>query len=154
VSITVCKPDGEGVACKYGEKPPSGISVPDKVLRLVRDDGEDRENFLKDRKCEGEGLGIGAFAYYRRVVRESQSPLFDAIIGVCKTEGASQELIEQLGRAKQETKFTNAMEHIKIRLPQRLLINGHHNPLTALHGALSVGLHKRAMRTVSKRPKM
>ena len=32
------------------------------------------------------------------------------------------------------------MKRIKIALPEGLLINGH-NPLLALHGALSIGLH-------------
>jgi hypothetical protein len=107
------------------------------VLRLF---GEDRAIFLKGRQCENQGLGVGAFAYYRRVVENHKKEIFDAIIGVCETVDAPKELIEELGRAKKEISFTKAMEQIKTALPQGLLIGGH-NPLLALHGALSVGLH-------------
>jgi hypothetical protein len=48
--------------------------------------------------------------------------------------------VEELWSAKEAISFTKAMEKIKTGLPQGLLINGH-NPLIALHGALSVGLH-------------
>jgi hypothetical protein len=117
--------------------PPFGVPVPNKVLSLF---GEDRENFLKGRQCENQGHGVGAFAYYRRVVENHKNEIFDEIIKVCETVGAPQPLIEELGSAKQEVSFTKAMKQIKTALPQGLLIRGH-NPLLALHNALSVGLH-------------
>jgi hypothetical protein len=49
-------------------------------------------------------------------------------------------LIAELGEAKSEMSFSKSVDHIKMALPQGLLINGQ-NPLLALHGALSVGLH-------------
>ena len=135
--LSVDEIEGRGVAYKYGEKPPFGIPVPNKVLRLF---GEDRDNFIKGRQCENQGLGVGAFAYYRRVVENHKNEIFDEIIKVCETVGASKELIEELGSAKNEIKFTEAIKRIKIALPEGLLINGH-NPLLALHNALSIGLH-------------
>jgi hypothetical protein len=126
-----------GRVYKYGEKPPFGEPVPKKLLRLF---GSDSKTFLKGRQCENQGLGIGAFAYYRRVVENHKNDLFDEIIRVCETVNASHELIAELGSAKQEVSFTRSMEHIKTALPQGLLINGD-NPLLALHRALSVGLH-------------
>jgi hypothetical protein len=107
------------------------------VLRLF---GEDRDNFIKGRQCENQGLGVGAFAYYRRVVENHKNEIFDEIIKVCETVGAPQELIEELRSAQKAASFTTAMAHIKTALPQGLLINGQ-DPLVALHGALSVGLH-------------
>lgn len=68
--ITIKEAMGEGVAYKYGELPPFGVPVPNKVLRLF---GEDRVNFIKGRQCENQGLGIGAFAYYRRVVENHKN---------------------------------------------------------------------------------
>jgi hypothetical protein len=137
LSVEASSPAGVGVVYKYGERPQFGVRVPNKLLRLF---GEDGPNFLKGRQCENQGLGVGAFAYYRRVVENHKNEIFDAIIGVCETLRASPELIEELGRAKKETQFTKAMEQIGTALPEALLINGH-NPLTALHGALSVHLH-------------
>ncbi len=129
--------NGEGVAYKYGEEPTFGIRVPNRVLRLF---GEDRDYFIKGRQCENQGLGVGAFAYYRRVVENHKNEIFDEIIKICETVGASQKLIDELGSAKKEISFTKAMKQIKTALPPGLLINGH-DPLLALHNALSVGLH-------------
>ncbi len=133
----MARPGGNGTAYKYGERPPFGVPVPNEILRLF---GRDSHTFLKGRQCENQGLGIGAFAYYRRVVENHKNEIFDEVIAVCETIGASQQLIEELRSAKKEVSFTKAMEQIKIVLPQGLLINGQ-NPLLALHGALSVGLH-------------
>lgn len=129
--------EGEGAAYKYGELPPFGVPVPAKVLRLF---GKDAAFFLKGRQCENQGLGVGAFAYYRRVVENHKNDIFDEIVRVCETVGASQQLVQELRSAKGENSFTRAIDMIKTGLPQGLLINGH-NPLTALHSALSVGLH-------------
>lgn len=128
---------GDGFLYKYGEQPPFGIPVPNRVLRLF---GKDAKLFDKGRQCEDLGYGIAAFAYYRRVVENHRSDLFDEIIKVCKTVGAPEALVEELTTAKAQISFAKSIEKIKTGLPEGLLINGH-NPLQALHGALSVGLH-------------
>ena len=139
---------GVGAVYKFGEHPPFGIPVPNKVLHLF---GDDRKNFLKGRQCENQGLGVRAFAYYRRVVENHKNEIFDEIIRVCETVGASQELIDELRSAKKEISFTKAIEQIKTALPQGLLISGH-NPLLALHNALSIGLHNESDAKCWKRP--
>ncbi|MGO8087248.1 hypothetical protein AB9E29_08955 [Rhizobium leguminosarum] len=128
-------PSGE--VYKYGELPPFGVPVPNKVLRLF---GKDASLFQKGRQCENLGYGVAAFAYYRRVVENHKTDIFEEIIKVCRTVNAPEAIIDELARAKKEIAFTKAIETIKSGLPQGLLINGH-NPLLALHGALSVGLH-------------
>ena len=139
LSITpAAQTSGLGTAYKYGEYPSFGTLVPNKVLGLF---GDEKQNFLKGRQCENQGLGIGAFAYYRRIVEDHKNEIFDEIIKVCETVGASPQLIEEFRNAKKETRFTAAIEQIKTALPQGLLIGGHHNPLLALHNALSIGLH-------------
>lgn len=59
---------------------------------------------------------------------------------MCRTVHAPEDLINELQDAKKEVSFTKAIDKVRSALPQGLLINGH-NPLLALHGALSVGLH-------------
>ncbi len=130
--------DGGAQVYKFGEYPNFGIPVPNKVLKLF--DGEDAENFKKGRRCESQGLGIGAFAYYRRVVENHKNDIFEQIIRVCKKLNVAEDLVAELEDAKKETQFLRSIESIKAALPQGLLIEGH-NPLTALHGALSGGLH-------------
>lgn len=126
-----------GQLYKYGELPPFGVPVPNKVLRLF---GRDSGLFLKGRQCENLGYGVAAFAYYRRVVENHKSDILNEIIKVCQTLNASKAVIDELQAAQKEISFTKAVETIKAGLPHGLLINGH-NPLLALHGALSVGLH-------------
>lgn len=128
---------GAGKLYKFGELPPFGVPVPNKVLRLF---GKDAQLFQKGRQCENLGYGVAAFAYYRRVVENHKNDIFEEIIKVCRTVNAPEAIIQELEQAKKEIAFTKAIEAIKAALPQGLLINGH-NPLLALHGALSVGLH-------------
>jgi len=135
--IELTELEGTGFANKYGELPSFGMPVPAKLLRLF---GKDGKVFLKGRQCENHGLGVGAFAYYRRVVENHKNDIFDEIIAVCTTLKAEPVLVKELQSAKEEISFTKALDKIKTGLPHGLLINGH-NPLTALHGALSVGLH-------------
>jgi hypothetical protein len=129
--------DGDGVAKKYGEDPPYGPHTPPRLIKLI---GPHRELFLKGRRAESQGLGIGAFAYYRRVVEDEKDRLFDAVITAAQKIRANADLIENLKTAKSETQFSTAVEQIKYGLPDSLNINGH-NPLTLLHNALSDGLH-------------
>jgi hypothetical protein len=100
--------------------------------------GEDREIFLKGRRCENQGLGIGAFTYYRRIVENHKTQILDEIIGVATKVAPG--MVETLERAKSENQFSKAVESVKDAIPPTLLINSH-NPLTLLHSALSKGLH-------------
>ena len=45
-----------------------------------------------------------------------------------------------LEEAKSETQFLRTLESVKDAMPEALHIDGHHNPLTLLHRALSGGL--------------
>ena len=122
---------------KYGEVPAFGPPTPSRAITLI---GPDRDQFLKGRRCENQGLGVGAFVYYRRVVENQKNRIFDEIIRVSKHLGTDEALIAELESAKKETQFTKAVEAIKHGLPQSLLVNGH-NPLLLLHSALSAGVH-------------
>jgi hypothetical protein len=129
-----------GKCYKFGELPEYGPPTAARLIKLI---GPDRELFLKGRRCENQGLGIGAFVYYRRVVEEQRNRILDEVIKVSRKVGASGEAIKLLEEAKAETQFSKALANVKDAMPQALLINGH-NPLTLLHSALSDGLHQRS----------
>lgn len=131
------KSGASGVAYKFGELPAFGPPTAARLMKLV---GPDRELFLRGRRSENLGLGIGAFVYYRRVIEGQKNRIIDEIIKVSTKIGAAQEIIDSLTAAKDEVQFSKAIESIKPVVPQALLINGH-NPLTLLHSALSEGLH-------------
>src|SRR5262249_16626592 len=122
---------------KFGELPAFGPPTPARLIRLF---GDDKDLFLKGRRSEIHGLGIGAFVYYRRVVESHKNQIFDAILKVARAINFPQEKIDLLEQAKTETQFTKAIEEVKDAIPESLLINGH-NPLTLLYRPLSEHLH-------------
>ena len=128
-----------GNCYKFGENPEYGPPTAARLIKLI---GPDRDIFLKGRRCENQGLGIGAFVYYRRVVENQKNRILGEIVTVAKKLGAATEAIQELEAAKAETQFSKALASVKDSIPQTLLINGH-NPLKLLHSALSDGLHDR-----------
>lgn len=127
-----------GFATKIGEVPPFGPHTPARVISLI---GPDKEIFLQGRRSENRGMGIGAFAYYRRVVENQKNRIIGEIGKVAARLGAKPETLQEFELAAKEVQFSKAIEQIKHGIPEVLLIDGHHNPLTLLHDALSEGLH-------------
>ncbi|MGB8128327.1 MAG: hypothetical protein WCG81_00885 [Candidatus Angelobacter sp.] len=140
-ALAVYKEEGivtRGRAYKFGEIPVFGPQVPARVITLI---GPDRDHFLLGRRAENHGLGIGAFAYYRRVVENQKGRIIKEIARVAKKLGAAPEVLQDFEKAATETQFKTAIDDIKTGLPSVLMIEGH-NPLTLLHTALSEGLHE------------
>jgi hypothetical protein len=129
-----------GNAVKFGERPVFGPPTPTRLLKLL---GDQREIFLKGRRCENQGLGVGAFAYYRRVVEHQKNRILDEIIKVSEKLGVDKEVMTLMHMARTENQFSKSITLVKDAIPQTLLINGH-NPLTLLHTALSIGLHEQS----------
>ena len=123
---------------KLGENPPYGPLVPSRLITLI---GPDRDIFLKGRNCENQGLGIGAFTYYRRVVENQKNRILEAIVKVSEKIGAPQDKIDTLHEAIKETQFSKALGMAKDVMPESLLIKGQ-SPILLLHHALSRGVHK------------
>jgi len=126
-----------GQCYKFGEFPPYGPLVSPKLIKLI---GPDRDEFLKGRTSENQGLGVAAFTYYRRVVENQKNRILEKIIKVSETLKASEDNINTLKNAVKETQFSKALKMSKDVIPESLLINGN-NPLLLLHGALSEGIH-------------
>lgn len=126
-----------GSAVKFGELPTFGPHTPSRVISLI---GPDRDLFLKGRAAENEGLGIGAFAYYRRVLENQKSRIIRELGKAAKQLGASDDVVKRFEKAATEIQFSKAIEDVKDAIPEKLKIRGH-NPLTLLHPALSEGLH-------------
>jgi hypothetical protein len=126
---------------KVGEHPPFGPPMPRRLQALLGDD--DWGLLLKGRRAENQGLGIGAMAYYRRVVENQKHQILGEIVRVAERLGLSESRLAVLKAARQETQFDKAVKMVKDALPEALLLRGGHNPLTLLHGALSEHLHDR-----------
>ncbi len=128
----------DGECFKFGEYPPFGEPTPPRLLRLF---GKNSKVFLKGRTCENQGLGIGAFGYYRRVVESHKDQLLDEIIKVAQKQNLPPETVGVFEVAKVENQFLKAIESVEDALPRSLFIDNQHNPLKFLHAALSKGLH-------------
>jgi hypothetical protein len=128
---------GSGIAVKFGEVPVFGSHTPARLITLI---GPDRDLFLKGRRAENLGLGMGAFAYYRRVVENQKDRILGEVRRVAVKVGLGQDVLATLDAAIKETQFSKAVDLTKAGFPQGLLIEGA-NPLTLLHDALSKGLH-------------
>jgi hypothetical protein len=127
-----------GLCYKFGELPVFGPTTPARLIKLI---GTDRDIFLRGRRCENQGLGIGAFVYYRRVVENQKNRILEEIKKVMQKVGSKPELISLLDQAIAETQFHKAMQIAKDGMPESLLIDSH-NPLGLLHSALSEGVHE------------
>jgi len=138
ISVKIEQNDSKsGHAFKYGENPPFGDPTPARAIKLI---GPDKDIFLKGRRAENIGLGIGAFVYYRRVIENQKNRILDEVIRVLKKTSSDTYLLKELETAKQETQFKKAIASMKQSLPSSLQINGS-NPLVLLHSALSKGVH-------------
>ncbi|MHC4260496.1 MAG: hypothetical protein ACYSTF_08830 [Planctomycetota bacterium] len=132
---------GAGLVVKLGEWPPFGPKTPTRLLRLL---GPDKDLFLRGRRAECHGLGLGAFTYYRRVVENQKNRLLDEIIKVVqKVEASPVAIVADLTKAKKTFQFAQSVAEVKLAIPQVLLIDGH-NPLLLLHNALSAGIHDKS----------
>ena len=127
-----------GTVFKFGEEPPFGPPVPARVITLI---GPDRDLFLRGRRCENHGLGIAAFAYYRRVVENQKGRIIREMGRVAGRLGAEASVVALFEAAAAETQFSTAIDRVKTAIPAVLLSEGKYNPLTLLHSALSEGLH-------------
>lgn len=126
-----------GECYKFGELPTYGPPVSPKLIKLI---GPDRDEFLKGRRCENQGLGVGAFIYYRRVVENQKNRIIGEILKVSEKIGADEAKIQKLKASITETQFSKALDLAKGAMPESLLINGH-SPILLLHSALSEGVH-------------
>lgn len=136
------KYDGQELvtAIKFGEVPSFGPHTPSKLIELI---GPDRELFLAGRRCENQGLGIGAFVYYRRVVESQKNRIFEKIIQVTEKIDPKNLIIPDLKEAIKKQSFAESIDAIKHAIPDSLKINGY-NPLNLLYKPLSAGVHQKS----------
>jgi hypothetical protein len=121
----------DGQCFKFGELPPFGPITPARLLKIL---GDNRDLFMKGRRCQS--LGIGAFVYYRRVVENQRVAILGEITKIAKTIHAPAETIDLLQRSQAENQFSKSLEMVKDAVPESLRIQGH-NPLTLLHDNLT-----------------
>ncbi|MEO3407909.1 hypothetical protein AAFN85_28585 [Mucilaginibacter sp. CAU 1740] len=123
-------------AYKIGQYPEWEIKIEKQIEKAL---GKHSTNFRKGLVCESQAYGIGAFAYYRRIIEEIIDELLESISDIIPNEDK-----EKYNLALEQTKKTRVtqdkIEIIKDLLPAILKPNGV-NPLGVLHSELSEGIH-------------
>jgi hypothetical protein len=129
-----------GICTKVYQEPQFGHPIPKRLFSII---GEtNREHFLQARRAIARGLGIGAYAYYRRIVENEKFDLVSVVLDIAEKTNAPNAQVELLKQAQRERQFSKAIELLReaSAVPAILLIDGH-NPLALLHDALSEGIH-------------
>jgi len=123
---------------KVGQWPPWLPRIGKKLEKLL---GNNIDNYKKGICCEQEGFGVGALAYYRRIIEDKIDGLLDALYEMF-TKEEKEKYEDDLRKAKAERVAEKKIEIVKEILPSRLRPDGV-NPLARLHSSLSAGLHSK-----------
>ena len=131
--------DSTLVAMKLGEYPPFGSHLAKRLQKMLTE--EDLDLFRKGMRSEREGHGIGAAAYFRRVVENQWKDLVTKLRDAAKALGTPDAGLKVFDKALGEQQFSTAVDMLKDAIPPKLLILDGRNPLTLLYKPLSVQLH-------------
>jgi len=126
---------------KTFQSPPFGTPIPSNFYSVIGE--SNREHFLQARRSIARGLGVGAYAYYRRIIENEKLNLVSAVLKVARATSAPADQIATLEAAAKERQFSKSigmLNDIKA-IPAVLLIDGD-NPLALLHNELSAGIHE------------
>jgi len=119
---------------KCGETPQKPIERNKELQKFF---GNDKQNFNKANVCLANGYGIGAFVYFRRIIEDNISNLLDSI---ASDEDADESMLNAIAELKAASPMSNRIDIAKRALPPYLMMDGH-NPLGAMYGILSEGVH-------------
>ncbi len=119
---------------KVGQYPPLDISIPNEIKNLK--DPVIEELYKKGRISENFSYGIGAFAYYRRIVELKIDELLDKIQEFFPNE-KKEEYKKYLEKVKKEKNADKKIEIVKDVISDEIIQN---NPLKSLYKILSEGI--------------
>lgn len=122
---------------KVGQNPSWSIEMDKELEKLL---GDHSDFYKRGLVCESQGYGIGAFAYYRRIVEEVIDELLVSIEGLLTDAAEKKKYVAALEEVKKTTVTQEKIEMVIDLLPISLRPDGM-NPLSALHSALSEGIH-------------
>lgn len=122
---------------KVGQYPAWSIFMDKELEKLL---GDHSDFYKRGLVCESQGYGIGAFAYYRRIVEEVIDELLVSIEGLLTDPEEIKDYASALAEVKKTTVTQEKINLVKDLLPTSLRPDGM-NPLSALHSALSEGIH-------------
>jgi hypothetical protein len=123
---------------KVGQHPARDLRIPRDVAKLLESDAV--ALYRKGAMAEAHAFGIGAFAYYRRVVESITAKLLDRIENDAMAAEDRDRYKDVLDDIRREHTATERLKLAADVLPASLRPGGA-NPLSLLHESLSIGLH-------------
>ena len=121
---------------KVGQYPAWDINIEKNLKKLL---GSYLENYQKGKTCESQSYGIGAFAYYRRIVEDIIEQLLESIPDLMSGEELEkyQVALEEVRKTKN---ISDKIALVKDLLPL-ILKPEQFNPLKTIYNVLSTGIH-------------
>ena len=132
--------DDSKAIMKVGQAPAWSVEVEPEVAKAL---GEHLPEFKKGLINESQSYGIGAFAYYRRIIEKIIDKLLNDILYFLPDEKEQEAFRKALEQLKGDNRAEKKIEAVKDVLPA-VLRPGGMNPLSTLHSALSEGLHAKS----------
>jgi len=133
----------ENVICwirKVGQNPSWDINIDKKLESIL---GEFADLYKNGLVCESQSYGIGAYAYYRRIVENIIDSLLDSVVELIEREQEKEKFLKALEKTKSAKNAEDKIRLVKDLLPASLLPEGL-NPLNVIYTALSEGLHDKS----------
>jgi len=122
---------------KVGQNPPWEINVDKKMQSML---GVSSALYKKGLVSESQNYGIGAYAYYRRIVEDIIGTLLVSISELIENEKDKVKYTAALEQTKKEKNAEDKIKLIKDLLPVSLRPDDI-NPLEVIYSSLSEGLH-------------
>jgi hypothetical protein len=126
------------IFAKVGQYPPLSIEPTPELAEALG--SEDAQLYKKGLINFQFGHGIGAVAYFRRVLENKINSLLDLIAEAARNENAPAELIAAVDAVKLSHRAEDKIAVASQVLPAHLKPGGH-NPFDKLYAPLSAGLH-------------
>jgi hypothetical protein len=123
---------------KVGQWPPLTIEPSPELEKALGP--EDSKLYKKGLVNFQFGYGIGAVAYFRRVLENKINTLLDLIAEAARNENVASEHVERIEAVKKSHRVEDKIVVASEVLPAHLKPGGH-NPLDKLYAPLSAGLH-------------
>jgi hypothetical protein len=126
-----------GRIIKFGQMP---MWVPRIDNDIANELGGSYGYYVRALRSLNESYGIGACAYFRRMIEDYINPLLQLLHDYKKEEGAGPEELQKILDVKSSKNFSAKTEYAAQICPSTLIVQGM-NPLKELHEQLSYNIH-------------
>jgi len=130
--------DRKLVVMKVGQHPPQEIQPANELRKAL---GDNLPLYVKGMTCRHHSFGIGAYAYFRRLIEETTDNMLDLLADTMRDLGEDPAVIKKVEDAKGLQGYVDKINVASDVFPEHLQ-PGQQNPFRLLHKLLSVGIHQ------------